>query len=282
MYGWRGVFLVGGILPLIVCIPAAFCLPESPPLLAARKHDPKARLELERILRRIGIATPIDRVVAESTARTVATRIAALLRAPYRARTLLLWAIFTANSFTLYYLSGWLPTLLQAAGLPLPQALRASSFLWMGGILGAVVISWLIDHRRPLLGLLGALLGASAILGSLLVVPVSFGVWGAMIFGLGAAVSGVQFALPGLAALMYPPTILATGNGWAVSIGRLGAVSGPIVGGWLLARAVPPATLLGVLAIPALLAASLVVALFAVWTQRSSGANVDVGALAHN
>jgi MFS transporter, AAHS family, 4-hydroxybenzoate transporter len=254
MYGWRGVFLVGGILPLIVCIPAAFCLPESPPLLAARKHDPKARLELERILRRIGIATPIDRVVAESTARTVATRIAALLRAPYRARTLLLWAIFTANSFTLYYLSGWLPTLLQAAGLPLPQALRASSFLWMGGILGAVVISWLIDHRRPLLGLLGALLGASAILGSLLVVPVSFGVWGAMIFGLGAAVSGVQF----------------------------GAVSGPIVGGWLLARAVPPATLLGVLAIPALLAASLVVALFAVWTQRSSGANVDVGALAHN
>jgi AAHS family 4-hydroxybenzoate transporter-like MFS transporter len=194
----------------------------------------------------------------------------------------LLWAIFIANSFTLYYLSGWLPTLLQAAGLPLPQALRASSFLWMGGIVGAVVISWLIDHRRARLGLMGALLGASVILGAMLVVPASFAVWGAMIFGLGVAVSGVQFALPGLAALLYPATILATGNGWAVSIGRLGAVSGPIVGGWLLAQALPPATILGVLAIPALFGASLVVALFAVWSSRSGEAGVALSVLARN
>ena len=54
------------------------------------------------------------------------------------------------------------------------------------------------------------------------------------IFAAGFCVVGGQIAANGLAATFYPTSVRATGVGWALGIGRVGSIVGPLVGGVLL------------------------------------------------
>ena len=69
------------------------------------------------------------------------------------------------------------------------------------------------------------------------------------VFVAGALGSCIAFA-----GTYYPPTIRATGIGWAIGVGRLGSILGPVVGGILLALNLSSHVLFGVFAIPATLA----------------------------
>jgi AAHS family 4-hydroxybenzoate transporter-like MFS transporter len=51
----------------------------------------------------------------------------------------------------------------------------------------------------------------------------------------GFFVIGTQTGANAVSSLVYPPSIRATGVGWALGIGRLGAIAGPYVGGMLIA-----------------------------------------------
>jgi AAHS family 4-hydroxybenzoate transporter-like MFS transporter len=55
----------------------------------------------------------------------------------------------------------------------------------------------------------------------------------------GAGLIGAQFCLNALAAAFYPTMIRATGVGWALGVGRLGAIMSPLIAGGILAAAWP-------------------------------------------
>ena len=76
------------------------------------------------------------------------------------------------------------------------------------------------------------------------------------IFAAGFCIVGGQIASNALAATYYPTAIRATGMGWALGIGRIGSIVGPLIGGAMLASHVEVETLFLVAAIPALLAAA--------------------------
>ena len=59
-----------------------------------------------------------------------------------------------------------------------------------------------------------------------------------------------------LAASTYPVAIRSTGVGWAMAIGRLGAVIGPILGGFFLSWHWNVEVIFPIIAAPALLGAS--------------------------
>jgi AAHS family 4-hydroxybenzoate transporter-like MFS transporter len=61
----------------------------------------------------------------------------------------------------------------------------------------------------------------------------AFLIWVA-IFASGFCVVGGQIAANALAAAFYPTSVRATGVGWALGIGRVGSIVGPLVGGVLL------------------------------------------------
>ena len=63
--------------------------------------------------------------------------------------------------------------------------------------------------------------------------PIGF--FGALIFGAGIGV-GAQGGINALSGLIYPPNIRATGAGWAMGLGRIGGVAGPLLGGALIAH----------------------------------------------
>jgi AAHS family 4-hydroxybenzoate transporter-like MFS transporter len=49
-------------------------------------------------------------------------------------------------------------------------------------------------------------------------------------------VSGGQKSVNALAVIFYPTAVRSTGVGWALGVGRIGSIIGPLLGGWLMAR----------------------------------------------
>ena len=73
--------------------------------------------------------------------------------------------------------------------------------------------------------------------------------------GAGLGVVGGQIAANALPATFYPTTIRSTGVGWALGIGRIGSIVGPVVGGILLNMDMPPKQLFLLSVVPILIAA---------------------------
>jgi AAHS family 4-hydroxybenzoate transporter-like MFS transporter len=72
---------------------------------------------------------------------------------------------------------------------------------------------------------------------------------------LGFTVQGAQAGLNALAASFYPTAIRSTGVGWALGIGRIGSIVGPVIGGIMLSIGWHPQQIFLAGAIPSLTAA---------------------------
>ena len=74
-------------------------------------------------------------------------------------------------------------------------------------------------------------------------------------FGVGVGISGSQVGANAFSSAFYPTHCRATGVSWANAAGRSGSVVGSLVGGWLMQMHMSAAQIMGLLAIPALIAA---------------------------
>jgi AAHS family 4-hydroxybenzoate transporter-like MFS transporter len=189
-----------------------------------------------------------------------------LLNADYRARTAVLWTLYALNIFVIYMLVSWLPTLLRRAGWPTDEALVGSVLFQLGGVAGGLVLSSFIDRGRMRGALIVGYATCAVALAAIAFTPSTFLIWGALMLAVGAGISGSQFVLVALAAEFYPLTIRATGVGWAVTVGRVGAVAAPLVGGAVLPL-VTPVNGLTLLMIPALICAACSVLVRREWRE---------------
>jgi MFS transporter, AAHS family, 4-hydroxybenzoate transporter len=146
----------------------------------------------------------------------------------------LLWVVFFMSLLDIYFLANWLPTVLNDLGASVSAAVAIGSMLQVGGVVGTFALGSVIDRfsfRALALVYFGAVfavgaigqLGHSAVLVSL------------AIFAAGFCVVGGQIAANALTAGFYPTSVRASGVGWALGIGRIGSIVGPLVGGALLA-----------------------------------------------
>jgi AAHS family 4-hydroxybenzoate transporter-like MFS transporter len=257
IYDWEGVFVIGGILPLLLLPVLLFALPESLRFLVARKA-PAARLEalIRRMVPGVEVRRAIDEIEAEQ-AKDVAGFSPLQLFATGRATTtILLWVAFFMNLLVMYFLVNWLPTLLKSAGLPLSQAILSTALLNLGGVVGAIALGRLIDRMDAYL-VLGCAYAASAGFIALLAfggANLGFLLSAAALAGFG--VVGAQIGCNALAASVYPTAIRATGVGWALGAGRIGAIVGPLVGGALLGIGWAPRSIILTAVGPALVASA--------------------------
>jgi AAHS family 4-hydroxybenzoate transporter-like MFS transporter len=145
----------------------------------------------------------------------------------------LLWVVFFMSLLDIYFLSNWLPTVLNDLGASISAAAAIGSMLQVGGVIGTFALGSVIDRFsfRALalvyfiavfaVGAIGQL-GHSAVLVTI------------AIFIAGFCIVGGQIAANALAAGFYPTAVRATGVGWALGIGRIGSIVGPLIGGILL------------------------------------------------
>jgi MFS transporter, AAHS family, 4-hydroxybenzoate transporter len=219
--GARGLFLVGAALPLVALLATTVGLRESPAILTTQEPMSGGTL-------------------------------LALLRPTYRERTLRLWLVYGLSAMLLYFLFSWLPVFLINAGWSPSQASHGIALLQFGGIAGSLVQAWLVDRRRTITALVGGY-GITAITALLFAIPGSAPAWPVLLVFMGSGVAGVVMSIIALGAIFYPPEIRATGFGWAGAVTRVGAVLGPLAGGWIIAAGVSSRATLGLVAVPALL-----------------------------
>lgn len=250
-HGWQGVFVIGGVAPIVLASVLVFAVPESLQLLFARQPG---GVQLATILKRMAPDVDPRRLVASMRSVPI-NSVFALLKPPLRERTLRLWLIYGFNAFLLYLLISWLPVFLNGAGWSKPDALRGIIMLQMGGIAGALLLSWVVDRGFAVPGLVFAYLVSAAAALLFIVLPPMGALWPVLIMVLGGGISGAMFALMAIGAIFYPPTIRATGFSWTAAVARIGAVLGPLTGGWVLDAGIASTKIIALLAIPAALSA---------------------------
>ncbi|MEM9172387.1 MAG: MFS transporter [Pseudomonadota bacterium] len=237
-YGWRGMFLAGGAVTVSMALVAAALLPESLKFLAQRQ--PVGALQrVNRILTQLkqpsidalpkphGNASPVQPSFVQTFLQ--------LFAVDYRRTTLRLWLAFFLSFATLYFLMSWIPKLMMAAGFD-ESIGRFAFFLFnLGGVIG-IFLMGLVATRMMLTTLILIMLLTSAI-GMLVfaLVPAVEPILLALIFMIGVMQQGGFTGLYGIAAKAYPTSMRSTGIGWAVGLGRSGAVVGPAVAGYLIA-----------------------------------------------
>ena len=150
------------------------------------------------------------------------------------AATLLLWLGYFFTLLVVYMLINWLPMLLVGQGFRASQAAGVMFSLQIGAACGTLLLGALMDKLTPLRM---SLLIYSGILASLLALGSASSLTGMLLAGFvaGLFATGGQSVLYALAPLFYPAAIRATGVGTAVAVGRLGAMSGPLLAGKMLA-----------------------------------------------
>jgi AAHS family 3-hydroxyphenylpropionic acid transporter len=201
-HDWRVLFVIGGVLPLLVAVALQAKMTET--LTTAHRETPRA-MPVGEALFADGRASP----------------------------TLLLWIVFFPTLLILYLILNWLPLLVESKGLARAVAPQASAAFNYASVIGALVVSGIVDRvgpRRPLAGCYVALivalwlLAASSGLGAVLVLSASAGFF----------LMGANYALYGVGPAHYPVNGRGTGSGAAIGVGRVGSVIGPLLAGILL------------------------------------------------
>jgi len=268
-YGWQSVFFAAA-LPVVLIPIILKSLPESMPFLLARGRTD----ELKQIASKLEPTyTPAvtDRFAVPAEAKAASAPIAHLFREGRGFSTVMFWIAFFMCLFMVYALSSWLTKLMAGAGYSLGSALTFVLVLNVGAMIGAVGGGWLADrfHIKYVLASMYALAAISiTLLGFKMPTELLF-----VIVGLaGASTIGTQIVANAYTGQFYPMAIRATGLGWALGIGRSGAILAPILIGALVSMSLPLQQNFNAIAIPAVIG---MVAVLMIQHSRSASAHQE-------
>jgi AAHS family 4-hydroxybenzoate transporter-like MFS transporter len=234
-FAWPIIFIIGGVFPLVLMAIAALWLPESPRLLAARANLAPRH---QALLQRLDIAPKSEEAHAIDIAR--GNPIKMLFGEGFALQTTLLWIIFFCSLLNLFLFIFWLPEVLHLIGMTPAQAVFATSLQALGGIAAVLYLGWAIDRfgtRRSLAWHYAAGIVFVALI-SLFVLP--YLALLAVVFLSGVTVIGSQTGLNAACGKLYPARMRTSGYGFATGVGRLGGIAAAPLGGFLLARGLPP------------------------------------------
>ncbi|MBP6562936.1 MAG: MFS transporter [Neisseriaceae bacterium] len=230
LVGWQGIFLIGGVGPLLLSGVLYWVLPESLHFLAL---SAQGQGKIKHILAKM---RPHE-VLAERysvTKAEVKASVRALLSPTLRRNTVAIWAVYFFNFVSWFLLLSWLPTVLKITGLATEQAPMGTVVLNTVFIVCALPLASLlakVSVKKILLLLFG--------LGIVVSVGLAFSgsqwAWVFFFIGLsGMGLGGQQIVLNYMAARLYPTHLRASATGWAIGLGRLGSIVGAASGGVIL------------------------------------------------
>ena len=217
IFGWQMVFLAAGLVTLALLPLCYFLMPEAPEGRSAVRYS-------------------LHQAIA----------------GPRLGTSIRLWVCTISGFMALYFIASWITKLAIEAGLPHTQAIIASACYNGGAFAGTLLISFLavrFDIRRVLAVMLVLASGLFLVFGGVHM-PVTGVLFTSFLIGvtLQGGVNGVYPVTAGA----YPPEARATGLGWAMGIGRAGALMGPVIGGMALGQGLPLVAVFGIFCAPML------------------------------
>lgn len=252
-YGWREVFIFGAVSSALM-IPLVFLLlPESLDYLITRQ--PKAALErINELLRRLGKGVLDSLPDPSGLLKPARMPVLGLLTPNLVKTTVLIWLAFFMVMMSFYFVLSWTPTLLTEAGLNVEQGISGGVLVNIGGIIGGVSLGYL-TARFTVTKLVAWFMVMCAIAMAAFGLSQS-GLTLMLVFGfvIGFFVFGSMIGLYAITPNSYDTSIRNTGMGWAIGVGRIGAVVGPLIAGFLLNRGWSGADCFVVFAVPLIIA----------------------------
>jgi len=252
-YGWEGMFWFGGGLTLVMGLVAWALIPESLKYLFERRPE-NALQRVNKILAKLKKST-LERLpdVQDERAekrRGLADNMTNLLARKHRTATLTLWTTFFLCFSTLYFLMSWIPKLMEQSGFSAASGRDAFFLFNLGGFIGILVLGT-IAIRWQLSKIVSIFLFASAVLMVIFAAaPNQLTLLLLITFLVGFLQQGGFTGLYAVAAKTYPTEIRSTGIGWAIGLGRIGAVAGPGIAGYLIAAGLDMSANYYVFAVP--------------------------------
>ncbi|HTV37472.1 MAG TPA: MFS transporter [Xanthobacteraceae bacterium] len=234
IYGWPVVFVVGGVIPFVVGLCMLFAIPDSIKFMVLRGGREEA---VSRLIQKFEPALTIEpgtRFLLDQEEGSAKTRgsPAGLFRHGWAPVTILVWLIFVFNLMANNLMNAWLPMIVQTSGHSTAQASFAGSLYQLGGTAGGLCIGLLIDRfGLKILAIMFAI--GVPVLVFTGTPGLSDPVLLTMAFFSGAAIVGMQNGLNAGAGLIYPTALRANGVGYALGVGRIGSVTGPLIGSLL-------------------------------------------------
>jgi AAHS family 4-hydroxybenzoate transporter-like MFS transporter len=198
-HGWQSLFVAGGILPIAIAVLLWLALPESP---SFRPGD---------------------------TGHRKASGVRAIVAPEYRARTLAIWCIFPLVLMVVYLLSGWIPLLVKDQGYDIATTSWIATTSHVGGVAGGITASLMLARGHwKVVALFAALSVVS--LAILAAHDWGMGMLITLLLLVGFFSTGTQNGLNGSTSATYPAAMRASGLGWALGLGRVGSILGPLAG----------------------------------------------------
>lgn len=204
---WKSIFYIGGILPLLVIPFMIKFLPESKEYLATKSQT--------------------DQEGQQSSFKD-------LFNKQYAGRTLLLWVSYFFTLMVVYIMLSWLPSLFMELGFSRKDGSMAQVCFMIGAFFGTIILGMLIDRWNKVAVIILMYIGILAGLVCLNSATTLTSIY------LAAALTGT-FTIGGQGVLytygsyIYPAHLRGTGVGAASAMGRVGAMLGPTIAGFILA-----------------------------------------------
>lgn len=238
--GWRWVVGVG-FLPVLLIPLLAWMLPESLEFLMSKGR----RAEAEQLARKLGVTPFKDHDWAPAPSPDDAVKpvgwkqsLAALFSGGYLTATVFFWISLFCGMVLVYGLNTWLPSIMRSAGYDLGSSLTFLAVFSLASAIGGIALGRAADaYGKKLILVVFYLLGGVGIL--LLMFPNTLIINYVFVALAGIGSISTSLVLTGWVADYYPSYARATATGWALSFARIGAISGPLIGGWIGSTALP-------------------------------------------
>lgn len=236
IWGWQSIYLIGGVVPLVLLLVLFFVLPESLQYLSQKKSVQNHERIIVILNRISSQSMHLSFDDYEYNEKVRAGRLSSLFQQGLAKTTLAVWGTYFFNWIAWFMLLSWLPTILKQAGLDPLQAPYASVTVNAAFILFALPLAYYLP-RLNTTKILSFMFICGIAIACALGLTIASQQW-SLIFALiafaGFGIGGQQLALNYLVIASYPTQVRATATGWAIGMGRLGAILGSAIGGMVL------------------------------------------------
>lgn len=231
-YSWRSVFFAA-VVPVVLIPLIIKTLPDSLGYLIRKGRAQELRRIAGKLRPEYDLPSHAHFVLpAESKAQDAPIR--ELFKNGRGFSTLMVWVAFFTGLFMVYALSSWLTKLMAMAGYSLGSALNFVLVFNLGAMIGSILGGWLGDKLNVKYVLFGFYVtGAASLVAMGYTTSTTF--LFLIIFIVGASTLGTQLLAYAYAGGFYPASIRSTGVGFASGVGRLGAITAPMLIGALVA-----------------------------------------------
>ncbi len=274
-HGWRILFWIGGIAPLVIACALMLALPESVKYLALH---PSRRDELVALLKRIDGSLrigPQTKFVISGEHNRSRFSLGALFEGRLALLTPLYWISNLATLMVFYFINQWMPTVLSGSGVSTEQAAIATSLFQFGGTLAGLLSMRLLDKY--------GFLPAPVLYACAIPIVICIGLPDlppAALIGLvacaGFCLLGLQFGNIATEANVYPTYIRSWGVGSNFAVARIGGGLGPLLGGLAFGAHLPNQQIFAFAAAPLVLGLIASIAIVPMYRRQMSGAAAEI------